>query len=149
MVVSLIVLILLTLNSLNIKKSDIQEVFIDHEQKNTIYFVYIKENNLWLEIIVPTNENSTTYNFAKKFGLGLHHLGFTTNNLEETEKNYVSRPMVFKIGNYKNKVECWSDKNEQKPRDVFKHSGKKYWFDCKVCKHSFQSCLYNIINNFS
>ena len=72
----------LTLNSLNIKKSDIQEVFIDHEQKNTIYFVYIKENNLWLEIIVPTNENSTTYNFAKKFGLGLHHLGFTTNNLE-------------------------------------------------------------------
>ena len=97
----------LTLNSLNIKKSDIQEVFIDHEQKNTIYFVYIKENNLWLEIIVPTNENSTTYNFAKKFGLGLHYLGFTTNNLEETEKNYVSRPMVFKIGNYKNKVECF------------------------------------------
>ena len=97
----------LTLNSLNIKKSDIQEVFIDHEQKNTIYFVYIKENNLWLEIIVPTNENSTTYNFAKKFGLGLHHLGFTTNNLEETEKNYVSRPMVFKIGYYKNKVECF------------------------------------------
>ncbi len=97
----------LTLNSLNIKKSDIQEVFIDHEQKNTIYFVYIKENNLWLEIIVPTKENSTTYNFAKKFGLGLHHLGFTTNNLEETEKNYVSRPMVFKIGNYKNKVECF------------------------------------------
>ena len=97
----------LTLNSLNIKKSDIQEVFIDHEQKNTIYFVYIKENNLWLEILVPTNENSTTYNFAKKFGLGLHHLGFTTNNLEETEKNYVSRPMVFKIGNYKNKVECF------------------------------------------
>ena len=28
----------LTLNSLNIKKSDIQEVFTDHEQKNTIYF---------------------------------------------------------------------------------------------------------------
>ena len=97
----------LTLNSLNIKKSDIQEVFTDHEQKNTIYFVYIKENNLWLEIIVPTNENSTTYNFAKKFGLGLHHLGFTTNNLKETEKNYISRPMVFKIGNYKNKVECF------------------------------------------
>ena len=97
----------LTLNSLNIKKSDIQEVFTDHEQKNTIYFVYINENKLWLEIIVPTNENSTTYNFAKKFGLGLHHLGFTTNNLEETEKNYVSRPMVFKIGNYKNKVECF------------------------------------------
>ena len=97
----------LTLNSLNIKKSDIQEVFTDHEQKNTIYFMYINENKLWLEIIVPINENSTTYNFAKKFGLGLHHLGFTTNNLEETEKNYISRPMVFKIGNYKNKVECF------------------------------------------
>ena len=99
--------LVLTLNSLNIKKSDIQEVFTDHEQKNTIYFVYINENKLWLEIIVPINENSTTYNFAKKFGLGLHHLGFTTNNLEETEKNYISRPMVFKIGNYNNKVECF------------------------------------------
>ena len=97
----------LTLNSLNIKKSDIQEVFTDHEQKNTIYFMYINENKLWLEIIVPINENSTTYNFAKKLGLGLHHLGFTTNNLKETEKNYISRPMVFKIGNYKNKVECF------------------------------------------
>ena len=45
----------LTLNSLNINKSDIQEVFTDHEQKNTIYFVYINENKLWLEIIVPIN----------------------------------------------------------------------------------------------
>ena len=69
--------------------------------------MYINENKLWLEIIVPINENSTTYNFAKKLGLGLHHLGFTTNNLKETEKNYISRPMVFKIGNYKNKVECF------------------------------------------
>ena len=97
----------LALNSLNIKKSDIQEIFKDNEQKNTIYFIHLKENDLWLEIIVPMNKNSTTYTFAKKFGFGLHHLGFSSNDLKETEKSYLSKSKVFKIGSYKNKVECF------------------------------------------
>ncbi len=97
----------LALDSLNIKKTDIQEIFKDDEQKNTLYLVHLKENNLWLEIIVPMNENATTYNFAKKFGLALHHFGFSSKDLDETEKNYVSKSKIFKIGNYKNKIECF------------------------------------------
>ena len=31
----------------------------------------------------------------------------------------------------------WSNKNELKPRQVFKVSAKKYLFDCSVCKHEF------------
>ena len=38
----------------------------------------------------------------------------------------------------------WSDKNQLKPRQVFKYSQKKYWFNCDKCKHSFSSILSNI-----
>ena len=43
------------------------------------------------------------------------------------------------------KSEYWSEKNgDVKPRDVSKSSHKKYWFDCNVCNHSFDSCLASI-----
>jgi len=37
----------------------------------------------------------------------------------------------------------WSEKNEVKPNNVFKSSGKKYWFDCE-CEHKFYSSLNDI-----
>ena len=38
------------------------------------------------------------------------------------------------------KAKCWSEKNgEVKPKDVYKGSSKKYWFDCDKCHHSFES----------
>ena len=40
----------------------------------------------------------------------------------------------------------WSDKNEVKPRGVFKNSDKKYYFECD-CGHSFDCSLGNISNN--
>jgi very-short-patch-repair endonuclease len=39
----------------------------------------------------------------------------------------------------------WSKKNDLSPRQVFKSSGKKYWFDCCDCLHSFESALNHII----
>ena len=42
------------------------------------------------------------------------------------------------------KARCWSDKNNLKPREVLKNSGKKYWFNCNKCLHLFESTLYNI-----
>jgi very-short-patch-repair endonuclease len=47
----------------------------------------------------------------------------------------------------------WSNKNIDEndnkiiPRNVFKSSSKKYWFECPTCKHSFDSSLSNIVNN--
>jgi very-short-patch-repair endonuclease len=38
----------------------------------------------------------------------------------------------------------WSSKNELKPRDVFKSSGHKYWFDCNKCNNEFSNTLGNI-----
>jgi len=38
----------------------------------------------------------------------------------------------------------WSKRNELTPRDVFKSSGDKYWFDCQECKHEFDMVLNHI-----
>lgn len=41
------------------------------------------------------------------------------------------------------KSKYWSNQNTEQPRDVFKSSGKKYWFDCNN-NHIFDSQLDNI-----
>src|SRR3989344_5701761 len=38
------------------------------------------------------------------------------------------------------------EQNKVKPRDVFKSSNTKYWFNCDKCPHSFDVLLYNITN---
>ena len=44
------------------------------------------------------------------------------------------------------KSSCWSDTNEKKPRDVFKNSNDKYFFDCDACKHHFDMQLAKTSN---
>nr|WRK65340.1 restriction endonuclease [Marseillevirus futianmevirus] len=45
------------------------------------------------------------------------------------------------------KVKFWSvEKNKQSPREVFANSNKKYWFECRRCKHDFEASLANISN---
>ena len=40
----------------------------------------------------------------------------------------------------------WSNKNKLTPRQVFKASDKKYWFDCNKCNHDFEIILKNVTN---
>lgn len=42
------------------------------------------------------------------------------------------------------KVKYWKLKNDILPHLVFKHSGKKYWFECDECDHSFEMTLCNV-----
>ena len=42
------------------------------------------------------------------------------------------------------KANYWSRRNILKPKDVFKSSDKKYWFDCNVCGHTFDTKLSTI-----
>lgn len=42
------------------------------------------------------------------------------------------------------KSKYWSDKNEVKPREMFKGTTKKYWFNCDQCTHEFDTSLANI-----
>ena len=50
------------------------------------------------------------------------------------EKSFASHP----------KAKFWSDRNEKKPRDVFKSCNKKFWFECDFCEHSFDTTLGNV-----
>jgi hypothetical protein len=43
-----------------------------------------------------------------------------------------------------NKSLYWSNKNINKPRDVFMSSGNKYCFDCNKCNNTFESSLDHI-----
>jgi protein-disulfide isomerase len=42
------------------------------------------------------------------------------------------------------KSEYWSTDNILQPRQVFKHSGIKYSFDCDDCHHIFQASLAHV-----
>ena len=46
----------------------------------------------------------------------------------------------------KKKIDCWDyEKNgDIKPRNISKKSGKKYYFICDICYHSFSSMIYDI-----
>lgn len=42
------------------------------------------------------------------------------------------------------KAKYWSDKNEVKPREVFKCTGSKYLFNCDRCKNEFYAPLCEV-----
>jgi very-short-patch-repair endonuclease len=44
------------------------------------------------------------------------------------------------------KAKYWSNKNELKPRDVYKNANNKYLFECNNCNHIFESDLSKICN---
>ena len=45
------------------------------------------------------------------------------------------------------KINCWDkEKNTDRPRDVFLSAGKKYYFNCKKCKQSFQTSPHDVSN---
>jgi very-short-patch-repair endonuclease len=59
-----------------------------------------------------------------------------------TSRSFASHP----------KSEFWSSKNKDnednpiKPNDIFKFTHDKYWFDCSVCGHDFESSINHISN---
>ena len=53
------------------------------------------------------------------------------------QKSFASHPMA----------ESWSSKNDMQPRQILRRSDKKCWFECRDCKHSFQSVICSVIND--
>jgi len=96
--------------SLGLDRSNVSEVVFDPNQKNNLYFVYLPENNLWLELVQPMSEDASTAKFAKKNGIGLHHLAISTEQLEEVEAEYQLRPGSFVLGRYAINVNSFGGK---------------------------------------
>ena len=88
------------LAALDLDRSAIVETVYDSEQKNNLHFIRLADNDLWLELVEPTAADATTARFAKKFGMGLHHLAMASDDLEQTERAYSARPSSFVLGRY-------------------------------------------------
>lgn len=86
--------------ALGLNRDAITETVHDPNQKNNLHFIHLKENDLWLELVEPLEVNSSVANFAKKNGMGLHHLAMSSNDLEKTEKKYMEQEGAFVLGRY-------------------------------------------------
>ena len=98
------------LQALGLDETDIREMVYDPIQKNKLHFIYLKKNDLWLELVEPTDETASTHKFAKKFGMGLHHLGMGSDNLELSEKKYENQKGAFSLGRYQIEVNSFGGK---------------------------------------
>ena len=98
------------LNMLNIEKSKIKEVVDDNIQHNLLHLIRLENNDLWIEIIVPKNNNSTVHNFTKKYKMGLHHIGILCNNIQELESNFDKSTEAVKLGKYELTVASFGGK---------------------------------------
>jgi len=99
-----------TLQALGLDNTAIRETVFDPIQKNKLHFIYLEKNDLWLELVEPTDETASTYNFAKKFGMGLHHLGMGSNDLVASEKQYEEQESAFTLGRYHIEVNSFGGK---------------------------------------
>ena len=90
----------LALNALNLSKSDINEIIDDNIQNNFLHFIRLENNDPWIEIITPKNNNSTIFNFSQKYKMGLHHMGFLCNSIQEIESKFNTNTNVVTLGTY-------------------------------------------------
>lgn len=93
-----------------LKRDDITETIFDNEQKNNLHFIFLKENNLWIEIIEPVDKTSTISNFVNKNQSALHHIGISTENIENENSFYSKLPSNFIIGKYQLAVNSFGGK---------------------------------------
>ena len=100
----------LVLNMLNVEKSKIKEVVDDNIQHNLLHLIRLENNDLWIEIIIPKNNNSTVHNFTKKYKMGLHHIGILCNNIQELESKFDKSVEAVKLGKYKLTVASFGGK---------------------------------------
>ncbi|ALH07053.1 putative endonuclease [Port-miou virus] len=100
-----------------------------------------KNSHEKLEFLCPKCKHSFS---ARPYNITAGHFcPFCTNKLCSSED--CKRCFDRSFASHK-KAKFWStSKNGQSPREVFKISGKKFWFDCEVCGHSFQAMLSNVV----
>lgn len=89
-----------TLRALGLEPDAIVETVYDPVQENNLHFIALPENDLWLELVEPTSETASTAKFAKRYAVGLHHIGMASGNLEATEQTYVAMPFTYTLGRY-------------------------------------------------
>ncbi|MGV8951948.1 MAG: VOC family protein [Cypionkella sp.] len=98
------------LQALGLTRGAISETIYDPEQKNNLHFIHLQENDLWLELVEPMADDASTAKFARKFGMGLHHLAMGSADLAATEASYAGMPAAFTLGRYQLSVRSFGGK---------------------------------------
>ena len=100
----------IALYALGTDKSKIKEVIDDTIQHNILHLIHQENSDLWIEIIIPKNDNSTIQNFVKKNKMGLHHIGFLCDNINDVEQKFNSSVESVKLGKYHTTVDSFGGK---------------------------------------
>jgi hypothetical protein len=117
---------------------------------NPIDVSYANGNKYWFQCdVCPHSFNSSIYNITKDNGTWCPYCTNQKNCGEDNckfcyDKSFKSYKGKTTNGNLK--VECWhpNENEDVNPRDVAISSGKKYWFQCDKCPHSFNSLISGI-----
>ena len=83
-----------------IDESQIKEIIDDEIQNHILHIIRMEKQNMWLEILVPKNAKSTTYNFAKKFNVGLHHLGYLCDDIMMKKEEFSTNMDAVYLGTH-------------------------------------------------
>ena len=91
------------LKKLRIEKK-INSTYIDEYQKNRLSFYLDQKSKILYEFIFPLNKYSTTYNFFKKNGNGIHHYAYEVKNLKKIIIRYKNKKNFIYINSYSAKI---------------------------------------------
>ena len=81
--------------------------YTDKFQNNKLIIGKNKSNNLWIELVIPLNKNSTVRNFLKKRGPSLHHLAYYVKDLEIIKKKFSKKKGFIYINSFEMNLPCF------------------------------------------
>lgn len=100
----------LAMKTFSLENSDLIDSVTDEVQKNNLYFFSTGNSNVFIEIVVPYSELSTTFNFVNKRGTSLHHVAFLVDNLEaEIENKLLSKGAIL-VGRFSLEIAVFGGK---------------------------------------
>ena len=82
-----------------IDKSQIDEIVDDSIQNHILHIIHLPKHSMWLEILVPKNEKSTTFNFAKKY-----NVGFLCDDIISKKEEFCNNMEAVYLGTYKTTI---------------------------------------------
>tara|TARA_Y100000590_G_scaffold394886_1_gene474418 strand:- start:5175 stop:5585 length:411 start_codon:yes stop_codon:yes gene_type:complete len=100
----------LVLSTFDLSKSKILETVDDDIQHNFLHFIRLNQQDPWIEIITPKNNESTVYNFSRKYKMGLHHIGILCENISEIESKFETNIDAVALGKYDITVQSFGGK---------------------------------------
>lgn len=99
------------LNSLPLESFALVEEVFDSQQNNILYFLKSEESSVFLEIVVPADNNSSVKQFSLRQKIGLHHIAFKsdsiTNSLiyhQEKKGNFQLKQYEINVGVFGGKI---------------------------------------------